>query len=85
MSTEVTVQVTDEGAIPIPETLRRELGLKPLQTVSLRTDPEHGQLVVQLAAREEIGERIVELMSEALQGVAARDIQAGRVDDAHRR
>ncbi len=85
MNTEFAVKLTPEGMIPIPEPLRRELGLKPLQTVYLRTDAEHHHLVIQLIARQEVGDRIVALMSEAFQGITGADLKAGRADDAHRR
>jgi bifunctional DNA-binding transcriptional regulator/antitoxin component of YhaV-PrlF toxin-antitoxin module len=78
MSAEFAVKVTPEGMIPIPEPLRQELGLKPLQTVYLQTDAEHHHLVIQLTARKEIGERIVALMSEAFQGITEIEIKAGR-------
>lgn len=84
MVTEFAVQLTPEGMVPIPESLRRELGLKPLQTVYLRRDARRGSLVIQLVTRQEIGDRIVALLREAFQGVTRADLKAARADDAHR-
>lgn len=81
MVKEFAVQLTADGMLPIPESLSRALGLKPLQTVYLRSDDEQRQLVIQLATRKEIGDRIVELMREAFEGVTWADIEAGRADD----
>jgi len=85
MVTEFPVKLTADRMIPIPEPLWRELGLKPQQTVYLRQDSESGNLVIQLVTRQEIGERLVALMTEAFEGITWADIKAGRADDAHRR
>ena len=84
MNTEFAVKLTPESMIPLPESLQRELGLKPLQTLYLRMEPEHHRLIIQLITRQEIGDRIVGLMNEAFEGVTESDIQAGRRDNTRR-
>ncbi len=78
MVKEFTVQLTAEGLRPIPESIRRELGLRPLQTVYLQEDIEHGQLIIQSVARQQIADKVVALMSAAFEGVTWADIQVGR-------
>ena len=77
----IAVQVTPEGMIPVPAEIRESLGISPAQTVFLRK--ENGWLVV-MPSRQEIGDRLLELMRIGLAGVTQADLEAGRVDDAHR-
>ena len=85
MIREFAVQLTADGMIPIPEKLRRELELKPQQTLYIRTDSERGQIVIDLVTRREIADRIVALMRMAFEGVSLADLKAERADDANRR
>jgi bifunctional DNA-binding transcriptional regulator/antitoxin component of YhaV-PrlF toxin-antitoxin module len=84
MVTEFAVKLTTDGMIPVPESLQRELGLKPQQTVYLRLDSANGGLVIQLVTRQEVGDRLLALTREAFQEVTWADIQAGRRSDAYR-
>ena len=78
----IAVQITPEGAIPLPVELLEELSLKPSQTVYLR--PEKDALVVQPVPRRELADRILDLMRESLRDVNWSEIEAGRADHADR-
>jgi bifunctional DNA-binding transcriptional regulator/antitoxin component of YhaV-PrlF toxin-antitoxin module len=75
----VTVQITPDGMLPIPEALRRELGLESAQTVQLT--PQDNGLIVRPLSQQEIGDRIVMMLKKALAGLTWEDIQAERSSD----
>jgi bifunctional DNA-binding transcriptional regulator/antitoxin component of YhaV-PrlF toxin-antitoxin module len=84
MNTEFAVQLTTEGMIPVPEPLQRELGLRPQQIVYLRRDEASGNLIIEIATPQAVGDRIVALMAEAFQDVTWTDLQVERADDVNR-
>ena len=84
MITEFSVQITPERTIPIPDPLWQELALQPRQTIYLRRDAGEDRFVIHLLTRQQIGERIVELMKDALHGTTWSEIEAGRIDDGNR-
>jgi bifunctional DNA-binding transcriptional regulator/antitoxin component of YhaV-PrlF toxin-antitoxin module len=78
----IPVQITEDGKIPVPKELQEQLRLAPFQTVYLTR--EGGRLLVITMSRQEIGERIVQILKEGLSGVAWEEIERERDDDAHR-
>jgi len=78
----IPVQITEDGKIPVPKELREQLRLAPFQTVYLAR--EGNRLLVTTMSRQEIGERIVQILKEGLSGVAWEEVERGRDDDAHR-
>jgi bifunctional DNA-binding transcriptional regulator/antitoxin component of YhaV-PrlF toxin-antitoxin module len=78
----IPVQITEDGKIPIPKELQEQLRLAPFQTVYLTREGD--RLLVITMSRQEIGERIVQILKEGLSGVAWEEIERERDDDAHR-
>ena len=78
----ISVQITEDGKIPIPAELGKELGFVPKQTVYLRRRDD--ELIIKAMSRQEIGERIVQLLKEGLSRVSWETIEDERNDDAHR-
>jgi len=78
----IPVQITEDGKIPVPKELQEELRLAPFQTVYLTREGD--RLLVITMSRQEIGERIVQILKEGLSGVAWEEIERERDDDAHR-
>ena len=76
----ITVQVTEDGMIPIPTELREGLGIKPLQFVYLKKNKDH---LVMMLSRREIGERIVDLLKEGLAGFTQTDLDQERALEAY--
>lgn len=62
----VRVHITPEGFIPIPESVRKELDLKPSQTVMLHT--EQGRLIVEKPSRQQIIAELERLCNELRSG-----------------
>ncbi len=75
----IAVRITNEGMLPIPKSLRQELGLKPAQIVQLRQ--ENGDLLVRRLSAQELGEQIVASLKQALAGARWEDIVALRAKD----
>ena len=78
----IPVQITEDGKIPVPQELREQLRLAPFQTVYLAREGD--KLLVTTMSRQEIGERIVQILKEGLSGVAWEEVERGRDDDASR-
>jgi bifunctional DNA-binding transcriptional regulator/antitoxin component of YhaV-PrlF toxin-antitoxin module len=78
----IPVQITEDGKIPVPKELQEQLRLAPFQTVYLTREGD--RLLVITMSRQEIGERIVQILKEGLSGVAWEEIERERDDDAHR-
>ncbi|MGQ9627611.1 MAG: AbrB/MazE/SpoVT family DNA-binding domain-containing protein [Anaerolineae bacterium] len=78
----ISVQITEDGKIPIPKELQEQLGLAPFQTVYLSRRGD--ELLIKTMSRQEIGERIVQLLKEGLKGISWEEVEQGRNDDAHR-
>jgi bifunctional DNA-binding transcriptional regulator/antitoxin component of YhaV-PrlF toxin-antitoxin module len=78
----IPVQITEDGKIPVPKELQEQLRLAPFQTVYLTREGD--RLLVITMSRQEIGERIVQILKEGLSGVAWEEIEQERDDDAHR-
>ncbi len=79
----VTVQVTPEGHIPIPPELQKELGLASQQPVTLRAEGD--ALVVKKASRSEILARLEEVINQLRTGEPFEqiwaEIEAGRNEE----
>ena len=78
----IPVKITEDGKIPVPKELQEQLRLAPFQTVYLTREGD--RLLVITMSRQEIGERIVQILKEGLSGVAWEEIERERDDDAHR-
>ena len=78
----IAVQMTADGKIPIPVEVRQALGLAPLQTVYLHLGPKG--LVIQRMSRQEIVNRIRELMRACFAEFSDDELLQGRVDDEYR-
>jgi len=78
----IPVQITEDGKIPVPKELQEQLRLAPFQTVYFTREGD--RLLVITMSRQEIGERIVQILKEGLSGVAWEEIERERDDDAHR-
>jgi len=76
----VRVSITSEGFIPIPESVRKELDLKPLQMVTLHT--EQGRLVVEKPSRQQVIAELGRLCDQLRSGEPLEqiwtEIEAGR-------
>ncbi len=66
--------ITSEGFIPIPESMRQELGLKPAQMVMLHT--EQGRLIVERPARQQVTDELERLCNELRSGEPLEQIWA---------
>lgn len=75
----MTAEITLDGMLPIPEELRRDLGLEPTRTVQLAK--QDNSLVVRPLSQQEIGDRIVALLKDALTGLTWEEIKAERAQD----
>jgi len=83
MGRTATVIVTEDGCIPVPPDMQRELRLLPSQPVEVRT--ENGHLVVEPPSQEQILAEIDALAHELRTGEPLAEIwaevEAGREDD----
>jgi bifunctional DNA-binding transcriptional regulator/antitoxin component of YhaV-PrlF toxin-antitoxin module len=79
----VRVCITSEGFIPIPESVRKELDLKPAQVVMLYT--EQGKLIVEKPSRRQIIAELERFCSELRSGEPLEQIwpelEAGREEE----
>jgi len=70
----VRVCITQEGFIPIPESVRKELDLKPSQTVMLHI--EQGKLIVEKPSRHRVIAEFERLCNELRSGEPLEQIWA---------
>jgi len=79
----VRVCITSEGFIPILESVRKELDLKPLQMVMLHA--EQGKLVVEKPSRQQVIAELGHLCDELRSGKPLEliwsEIEAGREEE----
>ena len=78
--TEAFVKITENGEIPLPEDLRKELGLTPLQEVRLLERGDH--LVVQSMTAEALVQERVETILRRAKLLAAALAEQVTVDEA---
>lgn len=72
------VKITKKGMLPIPKEIRERHGFLPDVEVTIRD--ENDKIVVEKMSRKEIGEEILRLLREGLEGVTPKDIEEGRKD-----
>lgn len=79
----VRVCITSEGFIPIPESVREELDLKPARMVMLHT--EQGRLIVEKPPRQQVIAELERLCNELRSGEPLEqiwaEIEAGREEE----
>jgi antitoxin component of MazEF toxin-antitoxin module len=79
----IRVCITSEGFIPIPESVRKELDLKPAQMVMLHTEP--GRLIVEKPSRQQVIAELECLCNELRSGEPLEqiwaEIEAGREEE----
>jgi len=77
------VCITPEGSIPIPESVRKELDLKPTQMVILHT--EQGKLIVEKPSRQQVIAELERLCNELRSGEPLEqiwaEIESGREEE----